>query len=101
MRDSTKEYDAKVNSFLDKITKDLTGRVTPQSMENLKSSMPVAGDSPAVTQAKRQSIKDIIKTGYEFPTLINKGLLNPNDPYVTSTGNTAVKFQQGAPVLKK
>lgn len=101
MRDSTKEYDAKTNSFLDKITKDLTGRVTPQSMENLKTSMPVAGDSPAVTAAKRQSIKDIIKTGYEFPTLINKGLLNPNDPYITSTGNTAAKFQQGAPVLKK
>lgn len=101
MRASTKEYDAQVNSFLDKITKDLTGRVTPQSMENLRSAMPVAGDPPEVTLSKRNAIKDIIKTGYEFPTLINKGLLNPNDPVIQSTGNIASKFQQGAPVLKK
>lgn len=99
-RESTKQYNAAVNAYLDKMTKDLTGRVTPQSMENLHTSMPVAGDSPETLLAKRNAMKDIIKTAYDFPTLTNKGLLNQNDPILQSSANSNMKFQQGKPVIK-
>lgn len=99
-RDSTKEYNAATGAYLDKMTKDLTGRVTPQSMENLKTSLPIAGDSPEVTAIKRNAFKDLIKSGFTFPTLLNKGLLNPNDPVIQSSANIQNKFDQKPPVIK-
>lgn len=99
-REKSKQYNSVVNSYLDKMTKDLTGRVTPQSMENLHSSMPLVDDSPETVARKMNDLKDIIKGGYAFPTLINKGLLNPNDPQVQSTGNVRSKFTPGKPIIK-
>lgn len=99
-REKTKQYESAVNSYLDKMTKDLTGRVTPQSMANLHSAMPLVDDSPETVARKMNDMKDIIKSGYAFPTLQNKGLLNPADPVLQSTGNVQSKFTQGKPVLK-
>lgn len=99
-RESTKQYDASTKAYLDKMTKDLTGRVTPQSMENLEASLPKAGDSEQTLNVKRNAFKDLIKSGYEFPTLMDKGLLSPNDPVAQSTGNINAKFNQGKPVVQ-
>lgn len=94
-RDSTKEYLAQTNAFLDKATKDLTGRVTPQSMENLKHSLPVAGDSPAVTASKISTLKDIGRSGYHFPTLQKYTIIGQHDPVATPDATRRKKFTPG------
>jgi hypothetical protein len=99
-REKTKLYESQVNSFLDRITKDTTGRVTPESMKNIRSSMPLVDDSPETVQRKKAHVQDLIKGMFEFPALSNKGLLNTSDPYITSIGNTEAKFTQGPPKLK-
>ncbi len=94
-RDATKEYLSQVNAFLDKATKDLTGRVTPQSMENLKHSLPVAGDSPAVAASKISTLKDIGRSGYHFPTLQKYTIIGQHDPVATADATRRKKFTEG------
>lgn len=97
MRDSTKNFQAETNSLLDKYTKDLTGRVTPQSMENLRHSIPLAGDSPDVFNRKLQTFKDIVREAYSFPTLTTARILNPNNPVTQSTATRNKKFSESKP----
>lgn len=93
-RDSSKKFLAETNALLDKYTKDLTGRVTPQSMENLRHSIPLAGDSPDVFSRKLNSFKDIVREAYEFPTLQKYRVLSPNDPVIMSSGTRAKRFKE-------
>lgn len=95
IRSSTKNYLAETSALLDKLTKDLTGRVTPQSMENLKHAMPVAGDPPEVQSRKLSTIKDIMKEGYSFPTLQSYKLLSPSDSSAMLDATRQKKFSEG------
>lgn len=97
VRDSSKDYLAETNALLDKYTKDLTGRVTPQSMQNLRHSIPVQGDSPHVVERKLSSFQDIVRQAYKFPNLITNHLLSPTDPVITSSGTRARKFNEQPP----
>lgn len=96
-RDSTKKFQAETNALLDKYTKDLTGRVTPQSMQNLRHSIPLAGDSPEVFNRKLQSFKDIVREAYTFPTLESYRLVNPNNSVSQSTATRKRQFTESKP----
>lgn len=93
----TKQYLAETNLFLDKMTKDLTGRVTPQSMENLRHSIPVWGDDEEVKAKKLNDMKDIIRGAYDFPTLKTYRLLHPSDPVATSGATREKQFSEAPP----
>lgn len=97
VRDRSKKFLAETNALLDKYTKDLTGRVTPQSMQNLSHSIPAAGDSPDVMNRKLNSFKDIVREAYSFPTLTKYRLLNPNDPIIQSSATRQKRFTEGPP----
>lgn len=97
VRESTKQYKALSESYLDKITKDLTGRVTPESIRLLHGSIPVAGDSAETVKLKETNMKDIIKGAYAYPTMITYGIVNPKDPVISTSQEAKQRFTVGKP----
>lgn len=80
--EQTKQYDAVVEPFVDKLAKDVTGRSTPISIEKLGKLMPEHGDDLKTLAIKRAKLHDTLKSSYSFPTLLEHNLVHPNDPLV-------------------
>jgi len=97
VRDSSKAYEAITNAWLGNITKDTEGRVTPTDVDLMRTSLPQAGDPPALQQTKLNNIKDMIRDKYSFPTLTANRLLHPNDPVATSNATRQKRFTEGPP----
>lgn len=91
--ENSKAYRGAVDPFIDKLTKDAAGRVTPISFEKISSVMPEQGDSDQVLQTKREALERLIRSSYTFPNLKLRGLLNENDPSLRmapASGNGAL-----------
>jgi len=94
-RDSTKDYQAITDAWLGNITKDTEGRVTPTDVDLMRKSLPIAGDPPAVIQAKLNNIKDMIRQKYSFNTLKKYTLIPNNDAVSTSNATRQKRFKEG------
>lgn len=94
---ASKQYDAAIDNFLGKITKETEGRVTPADVELMRPSMPSFTDSPETAQQKLNTIKDQIKEKYSFPTLQTNRVLHPNDPRIVSSSTRQKRFTEGPP----
>lgn len=100
LSDKSKKYEAITNAWLGQITKDTEGRVTPQDIKLMESSLPRAGDSEDVIRTKLSNIKDMIREKYTFPTLKSYNLLNERNPVTQSSATRQSRIQESAPVIK-
>lgn len=71
----TKQYAAKANPFIERLTKDVAGRVTPISIEQISAVLPEYGDSPETVATKKEALRNLIKSSYSFPNLRSRGYL--------------------------
>lgn len=80
-----KIYSAVTEPFVDELAKDSTGKVNALSVNSIRKTMPQQGDSDETRINKRERIHDMIKKKYSFPTLVNNGLVNQNDPLIKNS----------------
>jgi hypothetical protein len=89
MQESTKQYHALVDPFLDSFAHDTTGRVTPESIALIRHSMPMAGDSSQTIATKRNVVKDIIKNSTKIPLLTGHKVVRP----ISNSAQVDQKYQ--------
>ena len=77
VRENTKQFEALSGPFLDKLAKDSTGRVVPQTIELLEKAMPKAGDSKETLQIKMDRMKQVIMDQTKTPILSGNKLIPP------------------------
>jgi hypothetical protein len=75
VRQSSRQYDAISGPFIDKLTKDATGRVVPTSIELIKQALPVVGDSKETVKTKMDSIKTVIRDMAKTPILSGNNII--------------------------
>jgi hypothetical protein len=87
----TKQYAAKADPFIERLTKDTAGRVTPISIEKLSSLLPEYGDSPETLATKKEALHNLIKSSYSFPNLKSRGYLSKDATQHESRGASGPK----------
>lgn len=73
---SHRQIEAIGGATLDKLTKDTSGRVTPQTVDLIKTLLPRLGNSEKTNQIARQKMNDLLSQGMHFPKLKFYGI-NP------------------------
>lgn len=90
-----KEYQSARSIFLDKLTKDAEGRVTPTTMDNIAKALPTYFTSSQTLANNMNDIKDMLKADKSFPTLTSSSLLNRNDPTISPASRAAERVKAG------
>ena len=62
------------DSMLDKLTKDTSGRVTPQSVSLIGGGMPLLRDDAKTVALKRQAVERLVSQGMNYPLLQSQPL---------------------------
>lgn len=83
--DSSRKIDALRGAALDKLTKDVSGRVTPETVKLIAGLFPQAGSGKSVTPVQRAELNKLLTQGMHFPLaeqymprdLLIRGAYNP------------------------
>jgi hypothetical protein len=78
IRDKSKIYQGVTDAWLNNIAREVDGRVTPTEIDQMRHSLPQAGDTPEVRSAKIGEIKNLIRSKFSFPTLEMGRVIPPN-----------------------
>jgi len=83
---------------LDKLTKDTSGRVTPETVKLVGSTFAGLTDNPKSVQVGRQAINSLVSTGMHYPILESYGMNPMNWGKYNGQGESKIQFTPG---LKK
>lgn len=71
---SYKQADAVWGSTMDKLTRDTSGRVTPETVALMSTLRPARTDTASTTAVKRAKLNDILSQNMHYPTLDTYGI---------------------------
>ena len=100
VRESSKQFDAIWGPFLDKLTKDASGKVVPTSVELLNSLRPQSNDSNETLMAKMESAKTLARD-IAKPAFITKAGIVPELNTKASLGKPAPKSSEASSQSQK
>jgi hypothetical protein len=95
---STRQINALRGAALDKLTKDTSGRVTPETVKLIGSAFDTLGADPKTMEVQKQTINNLLSQNMHFPLLNAYGINTQNLGRTTAAGQP--RIQESAPVIK-
>jgi hypothetical protein len=103
----SKQYSAVADPFIERLTKDVAGRVTPISIEKLSALLPEHNDDAETLATKKKSLHELIQSSYSFPNLKMRGFLKDGGKSTEAAGpkpgdtDSGYRFKGGNPADPK